>query len=205
MALRITFTFKDGPQLETLTVDASVSETHSFSAQVTEFPVESGAAVSDNVRPNPETLRIEAFISDFPLLNAGRNQTSSGGIQGSQRPTKRTEASGEILTKLRRLQTEGIPVEVFTGLRNYADMILETIEVPRDKSLKNGIRANLSFKKIRVVKTQTVEVKQARETKGQRKVKGGPDTTKPASTAVAEKKGSLATQFVDSLRKAIPQ
>lgn len=205
MALKLQFTFTEGTTLETVVVDASVSETHTFGAQVTDYPVEKGAAVSDNIRATPVTLRVEAFISDFPLLNDGRGQASSGGVQGSQRPSARTETSKQILQKLRALQEQGVILTVDTGLKKYENMALVSIDVPRDKSLKNGLRVNLSLKEIRIVETQMVNIQKPKEPKGQGKTKGGPQTKKPADPATEEKKQSLAARFADSLSKSLPK
>ena len=192
MAFKLQFTFQDkeSGDLDTIVADAAVSEGHSFTAAVTEFPVEKGAAVSDTVNNQPDRLRVEVFLSDFPLPNEGRKQTSSGAI--TQRPPAEKNRSQTILKNLIRLKETGTRISIETGLKSYKDMALETIEVPRDKSVKNAIRATLTFKRVLVVSTQTVII--AKERKGQPKKNKGPQTNKEATKGEKEKKGSLLDQ-----------
>jgi len=195
MALTIRFTFVEGTTADVIAVDASVSETHSYAAEVTEYPVEKGAGVTDNIRAKPITLRVEAFISDYPLTGAGRSQSSSGGTQGSQKPRKEDLASQQILAKLQKLQTQSTLMTVETGLREYQDMALENIEIPRDKSLKNGIRVTLSFKQVQVVKTQSSGLQVALNPKGYGRNKGGPQTSSKGDDALRGKYNRFKEQY----------
>jgi hypothetical protein len=47
--------------------DAVITEGHDRTAMVTEHTVEQGSAVVDHVRPNPQTLTLEVFISNVPI------------------------------------------------------------------------------------------------------------------------------------------
>ena len=40
-------------------IDAALRETHTYESEVTEYPVESGAMITDNIRPRPITIEIE--------------------------------------------------------------------------------------------------------------------------------------------------
>ena len=50
-----------------LELDASVTETHSAEVDVTDHPIESGANISDHVRPRAEVLTIEGLVTNSPL------------------------------------------------------------------------------------------------------------------------------------------
>lgn len=198
MALKIQFAFKEGNKLETIVVDAAVNEGHSFAADITDFPVEEGSNVSDNVRAKPAMLRIEAFVSDFPLTNEGRSQVSSGGV--NNRPAARQNRSKDVLEQLIRLRDEGILVTVETGIRRYQNMVLQNIDMPRDKSLKAGLRLTLMFKEVRIVETQQVKLEKPREKKGEKKKDDGPKTGKKTD---GEEKGSYAVKVGKSINKGI--
>lgn len=195
MALKIQFTFVEGTTADVIVADASVSETHTFAADVTDYPVEEGPNVSDNIRARPIMLRVEAFLSDYPLRNEGRFQASSGGIPGFQRPASKTLASKDAFKKLQDLQTKGTLMTVETGIQKYENMSLENIEVPRDKSLKNGLRVTLSFKQVNVVKTQSSGLEKALLPKGFGRNRGGPQTSKTGDEALREKSNRLAENF----------
>jgi hypothetical protein len=53
-------------QYYTLTLDASVRETHTGSNTVTDHPVELGSNIADHSRPDPDQLSMEARISNTP-------------------------------------------------------------------------------------------------------------------------------------------
>jgi hypothetical protein len=50
----------------TITVDASIHETHKASSTVTDHPVEIGSNVADHIRPDPDELSMECVISNHP-------------------------------------------------------------------------------------------------------------------------------------------
>jgi hypothetical protein len=195
MALQFQFMFSEGNTKELLVFDASVTEGHSFSSEITEFPVEEGLNISDNARPKPFMLKLECYISDFPLPSEGRTQVSSGAI--NQRPKASKKRSENAFATLVRLKDEGIPITVTTGLNTYDSLVIQSIDVPRDKTLRAGLRFSIVMKEVRIVKTETVNIRKARESKGQGKKKDGPKTPETASENLSKK--SLGAGLFDSL------
>lgn len=194
MALKLQFSFTEGKKLDAIVMDATLSEAHSYSADVTDFPVERGSAITDNVREKPTQLRIDAFISDFPLQNPNTQQSTPTSF--TQSPLNQTKRSQDALDTLNRLKREGVTITVTTGIRTYKNMVIQTIDVTRDKSIRNGIRFTMSLREIIVVQTQTVQVVAA-EPKGQNKQADGPKSASDASDADSQK-GSFTAKIFDS-------
>ena len=48
-------------------IDCSISENHTFDSDVTDYPVESGSNISDNIRPLPLVVEIEGVVSNTPI------------------------------------------------------------------------------------------------------------------------------------------
>src|SRR4051812_35027057 len=48
-------------------VDCLLSDNHTFDAEVTDFPVESGSTISDNIRNKPLVVAMECLVSNTPL------------------------------------------------------------------------------------------------------------------------------------------
>lgn len=202
--------------LDTIVLDASLSEVHESDADVTEFPVEEGANISDNVRQKPQTLQVEALISDFHLSNEGRTSASSGGPPSAQRPLGSNQiqntngatlkgSKGSARTTLLVLedyQAKGTLIDVETGLKTYRNMVIKSIRTPRDKNLKNGIKCTINLQTIIVVKSQSVVIKQS-VPKGQGVTPKGQQTPK-ASDGGKENQSLLLKQVdgMDSLKKA---
>lgn len=203
MALKLQFAFTEGAALEAIVMDATLSEGHSFSADVTEFPVERGSAVTDNVRGKPNVLRVDGFVSDFPLQGNITMQLAAGAF--TQKPTAELRRSQNTLDKLLQLKDKGVTITVTTGIRTYKNMVIQSVDVNRDKSTAQGIRMMIVMREIQVVDTQTVEIKSS-ERKGQNKQADGPKTTAKASDGDANS-GSLITQIGDEfgLAKILPK
>jgi hypothetical protein len=67
----------DGPaNLGELHFDAVLSETHTRTATVTEHSVEQGVAVVDHVRPNPDQVKLEVFVTNQPVYSTDASLTA---------------------------------------------------------------------------------------------------------------------------------
>lgn len=152
--------------LETLVLDASLSEVHSSDADVTEFPVEEGSDITDNVRILPHDLQVEAIISDFHLANrAGKAGWYAEG-------TSQDISAKSTLAKLEDYQSKGTLIDVETGLKSYRNMVIKSIRTPRDKNIFTGndkrdsakagaIKVTMILKSIIIVQSQSVVIKQS--------------------------------------------
>lgn len=69
---------------EPLTFDAQTSEDYDDSAQVTDFPLEDGASITDHRQRKPRTLSITGIISESPFEEQGQDlgEADVGGRRG---------------------------------------------------------------------------------------------------------------------------
>lgn len=70
MSTVITWT-DDAGAVVSMVFDVDNQETHEFSTQITEHPVEQGADVADHVRDELESFRLEGYVSDSPTVSNG--------------------------------------------------------------------------------------------------------------------------------------
>jgi len=139
--------------LETLPVgaielDASLQENHTSKNEVTRFPVEKGVDIADHVRRQPESVTIRGLVTDHPITFGG------GGV------AKRSiQAYQDALVMLDEAQL----ITVVTTLREYENMVIESLAVPRNASLGNAVELNLTLTE---VKTVEVLVKEGTVDKG---------------------------------------
>lgn len=61
--------------------DATLSEQHTSSAQVTEHPVETGANITDHVRPMLDKVQLEGFITNTPINSLAEEAVRNAGLQ----------------------------------------------------------------------------------------------------------------------------
>lgn len=136
-------------------VSASISEVHSLAADVTEFPVETGADISDHYRPKPDSVQIEGIISDVKLETGYPGQTVIEQFRTSPSNDPTIEAWKKIAGYILKRQT----VDIRTSIKVYTDMAFTSFDVTRSKGDgKNTIRFSLLAKQIRKVETETTQV-----------------------------------------------
>lgn len=87
-------------------LDVSVRETHAITAEVSDHPVEDGAAVSDHVRPQPRSIEIEGLITNTPIEEPQSHAESARLVHrypyieaATPSPRRIPPATGEILAE----------------------------------------------------------------------------------------------------------
>lgn len=135
-------------------IDASISEEHVTSVEVSENPVEDGANVADHVQINPDQLTIEGVITDAPLGYA-----VIGNIQNITRSVAtffgKSSRSIDAYNEMVKLQKSRQPFTVVTGLKRYKSMIMTELSVPRTKDTGGAVHFRAVFKEVPIVKSKT--------------------------------------------------
>ncbi len=141
-----------GGILGVLELDAILRENHQFAAKATQFPVETGAVVSDHVIHEPEVVRLEVIVSDTPLP-AGmgvdpetfRENAKAGMYVGR---------AAETIRRVRWLMEEAYTVRLTSTIGEYDNMVIETVDLPVDSS---GVaRFSISLRRVVQVGLRTV-------------------------------------------------
>ena len=137
-----------------IVIDATISEEHKTSCDMTENPVEDGAKITDHVQLKPAELVIEGVITDTPLGYA-----VIGNIQNIVRSVStlfgKNARSVDAYNDLIALQKSRRPFTVVTGLKRYESMILTELSVPRTIDTGKAIHFRAVMKEIRIVKSKT--------------------------------------------------
>lgn len=157
-------------------LDASLKETHSRDSPASEFPIETGANISDNVLIKPFHLEINGIITDTPLGGtaglltevatsaisslvppAGLAAVSAGvallsGIVSSQSP------SVAAYVQLLELQTAAQPFDVLTSLYRYPNMWITNLSAPRDVGTGKALIFTIQLSQLLLVSPQSVNV-----------------------------------------------
>lgn len=177
-----------------LELDASVSESHVGTNDVTSHPIEKGAAAADHIRPNPDELTVEGVISNTPVPRIER-----------ERPGMEARAQTAYL-ELLALKESGQLLTVVTKKRTYEDMAFVSLNVPQSVRTGDAVHFTAVFRKVRVVKSKTVVVVQASTDRAKPKAKKGKQATKPATAAQVNKsilKKAADTGTGDAILKAL--
>jgi len=145
-----------------LILDAVLSEDHQFNNRVTDFPVEDNSNISDHVLQEPERLTMEGFVTNSPIEFFGDLSDQTGDLSLNRPPDRVNDAFLALMqfcgydypiqegTKS-RVKNPIATVDLVTGLRSYSDMILEKLNVPRNKELGDALKFTAVFKKVNKV------------------------------------------------------
>jgi len=120
-------------------IDCLLSDNHTFDSDVTEFPVESGATISDNIRNKPLVVAMECLISNTPI---GELATLRDTISDP------SDTAYELMIKIR---TDRLPVTIRTSLRTYENMALQSLSIPRASGRGDELKFTATFKQIELV------------------------------------------------------
>lgn len=79
------------------------------------------------------------------------------------------------------LQRTGQLLTVVTRIREYENMVIESMSSPRDSSNANSLAISVSFRQVRIVQSQNVEVPEPLEARGQVRGRRGSRATDAAT------------------------
>lgn len=120
-------------------IDATVAESHEFSSEVTEHPVENGADIADNVRAQPLRVVLDCIVSDTPIGVVADARTSDE-LPSSQ--------AYDLLLDIRDARE---PVSIETSLRTFDNMMLESLSIPRSPGNGHALRFTASFVQVTLI------------------------------------------------------
>lgn len=168
-------TKSDGTQLADIIAQATIEENHHDELEITEHPVEQGAAISDHAFKRPAEVIIKMGWSNSPsgpgsLIKAGIGfaAASSPGVQQvangvgvgmavqSLLTGSETDQIKAIYQRLLELQATRALFDVYTGKRVYHNMICKSLAVQTDFKTENSLFVTITCKQLILVNTETV-------------------------------------------------
>lgn len=165
--------------------DVALVESHSHSAKATDFPVESGASISDHVVQQPDVVKLEGVISDSPLPSAVGMDTET--FLAAARSGEFESRGADAYWQLLEIKEAGTPVLISTTLRNHLDMVIESIEVSEEDG---GLTFSITAKHIEMATVSVVPVPAVESATA--KVSKGAQATKSADSSTADKASTMA-------------
>ncbi|QLK21555.1 phage baseplate protein [Raoultella ornithinolytica] len=127
-----------------------ISEKHNDTLEITEHPVEVGAAISDHAYRRPSEVVMQVgFAGGGSLLDF--LDTTSFGLSAGLSPK-------ETYQELLDLQNSRVPFDVVTGKRIYSNMLIRALEVTTDRTSENVLSAVLTLREVIITSTTTTQV-----------------------------------------------
>jgi hypothetical protein len=172
MSISLLFGRRKVGQIGELVLDAVLTEKHSYVNEVSQYPVEDGSDINDNIRKLPDEITINGMVSNTPIdiLQASKTevvQKTEGGVEVKNLTRSdvlnRVELAQDILLRISGRTINGEPkdpelVDVVTGLRVYKNMAITNLEIPRDIAVGQAIKFDAALREVRKVKSESVEI-----------------------------------------------
>lgn len=199
----------------TIAVELDVTNTEAWetAAEITEHAVEEGANVADHIRPAGETLTLEGWVSNTPLVIP---RVDPAGLTGSVRAATATVGGKSVTLSVlqfdlsvdrkkvvdelfRGIVGTGTLVTVTTTLRaSVSDLGVTRYRVDRDANTGGVLALTLDFKKVRKVATARAAVPRPAQRRGQAARQRG---AQPATTPTGARRTALQNG-IDYIRGA---
>jgi hypothetical protein len=133
--------------------DVVVSEKHSDTLEITEHPVEVGAAINDHAYKRPSEVTMECgFAGGGSLLDVFDTRDIGFGTPLNGMSPK------EVYKALLDTQERRELLDVVTGKRAYKNMLIRAIEVTTDKISENVLNCTLTLREVILSNTTAITV-----------------------------------------------
>jgi Dit-like tail protein len=138
-------------------IDAILSESHTLESSVTEFPIERGADITDNVLPRPIIVEMECLVSNTPIGTMAdiRKQAGQIGEVISDTPTGSSVVDhtpvDDAYAHLLKIRNAREPVSIITTLQSYDNMVLKNLSIPRASGRGDEFRFTATFQQVEIV------------------------------------------------------
>ena len=152
-------------------IDAVVRLEPSLDVEVTSWPVEVGANMTDHARLKPRTLVLEGVVSDTPIGDMVALRTST------------SKPSSEAHDKLEAIARAREPVTITTERRTYTGMLLTRLSEPEAADTGDALVFSATFTEL-VLATNNRTFVRVEPPRGKKKAKRG---NKPTTAVKNEK------------------
>lgn len=177
-----------------ISFDALMSEERSYSAEIPQYTIDSGFAVSDAILIGADTVNMTLFVTDTPVT-----WKDTGGVGHAE----------ETISKLEDLYYKREPVEIVTTEKTYTDMGISSMSVSKSTDIGYAKEVKITLQKIRTTAVSTTTIPDSYGKAGASKSASGTAGTKVAeagttkNAAASSSKGSTKSSILYSAASSI--
>jgi hypothetical protein len=137
-------------------IDCVLNEEHTFESEVTEYPVEDGADITDNVRPKPIVVTMDCIISNTPLppissLRGPRDDGTAFSLLSATRGVLQVTPAQEAYQRMMIIRNAREPVTIRTSLDTFKNMVLKNLTIPRASGSGDALRFTASWQQVEII------------------------------------------------------
>jgi hypothetical protein len=136
-----------------LELDAAITEDHEVNAETTDYPIETGAIISDHYFLRPRKYSVTGMVSDSPVQYLSALSTGLGSVTNVMGiSTGELSRSLTAYQAMLSLMVSATPFEVVTGLDFLKNMVVSSLRVPRSAVLGRQFRFSAELKQLNILK-----------------------------------------------------
>lgn len=135
--------------IESITFDLLLDESHDMPMEVTQYNVEEGSDISENIHLPPRTGNITGFASNLSL------NVETSILEPFVTPANFAQT---VFDSLLYIRDQKLPVDLITNLALYEQVLLTGISASRSADNGESQEFEISFTEMRIVKLQTVAI-----------------------------------------------
>lgn len=151
-------------------VDAFINESHTFSNEISEHPVENGFSIVDHIQNQPLSLSLNGIISNTPMDLLGLVAIDSANRLLSENKDDFCETA---FKKIEELFAKREPITIATSLKTYPNMVLESLTIERGGGIGDALSFTCIAKQIRIVNQSLINIPEQKFKRGQPKKNKG--------------------------------
>lgn len=136
------------PQVNGVELYCALSERHVYESKTTQYPVQSGSTIIDNVVQSPTVVTMQVLVSDTPITPVLPTARGAQDLTATNERTIDGSLSINTMNDLIRIQDAREPVTLVTGIKVYKNMVLTKMDVPRDNKTGRALIFELEFSEI---------------------------------------------------------
>ena len=134
----------DGATIREMPIDLVSGETHIFESAVTEHPVETGADITDHIRPLPLKLSLTGLFSDTAISVLDSIERRIDGEPHTIRAVQFFE----------ELREKGYLVDISNRLKSYTNMAVTSVTFSRGSNSGKSAQMQVNFKEVVFAESQ---------------------------------------------------
>jgi hypothetical protein len=183
---RISLFYPDSKaRLGELVIDAFIQESHEFSSELTEHPVENGSVLADHIINKPFSLTIDGIISNTPMTLLGLTAFDSAQRYAAD---EKNDVVSRAFSTIEKLFAKRTPLSIATSFKTYHKMVLETLSIERGEGFyKDSLHFTCTAKQIHLAHQERIEIPIPKTSRCKPKQKKGLQETKPLSPKKVDK------------------
>lgn len=164
-------------------LDCTLTEEHNYESEATTYPVESGAEITDHIRPRPTIVNIEGIVTDTPLetVAALRPNKAARTIEienpdGETEivPVRELKYSHLAIDHMLEIHESREPVKLETAIKTYKRMVMTSFS---PKKQGDSVHITATFQEVIFVTNRRTVIKVAVPQHAKKKVIVGATVT----------------------------